>query len=65
MLAELVAGVDGVRFSAALTTEGATVFAHGCKLGLEGIVSKRTFSRYRSGPSRNWVKCLNPGFVRT
>jgi bifunctional non-homologous end joining protein LigD len=63
-LARLVAGVDGARFSAALTTEGATVFAHACKLGLEGIVSKRAGSRYKSGPSRNWLKCLSPEFQR-
>jgi bifunctional non-homologous end joining protein LigD len=63
-LARLVAVVDGVRFSAALTTEGATVFAHACQLGLEGIVSKRVGSRYRSGPSRNWLKCLNLEFRR-
>jgi bifunctional non-homologous end joining protein LigD len=63
-LAQLVAGVDGVRFSAALTTEGATVFAHPCRLSLEGIVSKRVGSRYRSGPSRDWLKCLNPEFQR-
>jgi bifunctional non-homologous end joining protein LigD len=63
-LARLIAGVDGVRFSAALTTEGAIVFAHACKLGLEGIVSKRIGSRYRSGPSNNWLKVLNPEFQR-
>ena len=63
-LAQLVAGADGVRFSAALTTEGAIVFAHACKLGLEGIVSKRAGSCYRSGPSRNWLKRLNPEFQR-
>jgi len=63
-LSHLVAGVDGVRFSAALATEGAIVFAHACKLGLEGIVSKRALSRYRSGASRNWLKCLNPEFQR-
>jgi bifunctional non-homologous end joining protein LigD len=28
------------------------VFAHACKLGLEGIVSKRKDSRYRSGARR-------------
>jgi bifunctional non-homologous end joining protein LigD len=63
-LAQLVAGVDGVVFSEALATEGALVFAHACKLGLEGIVSKRVGSRYRSGTSRNWLKCLNPEFQR-
>jgi ATP-dependent DNA ligase len=41
------------------------VFAHACKLGLEGIVSKRVGSRYRSGASRNWLKSLNPQFART
>ena len=63
-LAQLVDGVDGVVFSEALATEGAIVFAHACKLGLEGIVSKRAGSRYRSGTSRNWLKCLNPEFER-
>ena len=63
-LSRLVAGANGVRFSAAFTAEGATVLTHACKLGLEGIVSKRVGSRYRSGPSRNWLKCLNPEFQR-
>ena len=40
------------------------VFAHACQLGLEGIVSKRAGSRYKSGPSRNWLKCLSPEFQR-
>jgi ATP-dependent DNA ligase len=30
------------------------------KLGLEGIVSKRLGSPYRSGRSRHWVKSKNP-----
>ena len=63
-LARLVAEAEGIRFSEALTTEGATVFVHARKLGLEGIVSKRVGSRYRSGPSRNWLKRLNPEFQR-
>ena len=33
-LALLVAGVDGIPFSEAIEAEGATVFAHACKLGL-------------------------------
>ena len=64
-LAHLVAGVEGIQFSSALATEGATVFAHACKLGLEGIVSKRAGSFYRNGRSRNWLKAKNPDFVRT
>ena len=31
-----------------------------CKLGLEGIVSKRSDSRYRSGRSPDWIKSKNP-----
>ena len=31
--------------------DGAIVFAHACKMGLEGIVSKRRDSPYRSGRS--------------
>ncbi len=63
-LARLVVGADAIRFSEALATEGAVVFAHACRLGLEGIVSKRAGSRYKSGPSRNWLKCLSPEFQR-
>jgi ATP-dependent DNA ligase len=41
-------------------SDGETVFAHACKLGLEGIVSKRTGSAYRSGRSPDWLKMKNP-----
>src|SRR4029079_16136229 len=36
--------------------EGAEVFAHACKVGLEGVVSKVRDSSYVSGRSNNWVK---------
>ena len=52
-------------FSEALAEEGAVVFAKACELGLEGIVSKRAGSFHKSGKSRNWLKTINPGFVRT
>jgi bifunctional non-homologous end joining protein LigD len=39
---------------------GAVVFQHACKMGLEGIVSKRLGSRYRSGRSPDWLKFKNP-----
>ena len=41
----------GLRFNEHLEGDGPTVFAHACKLGLEGIVSKRKDSAYRSGRS--------------
>jgi bifunctional non-homologous end joining protein LigD len=42
----------GIRFNDHIEADGPTVFAHACKLGLEGIVSKRKDSPYRSGPDR-------------
>ena len=35
------------------------VFEHACRMGLEGIVSKRKGSRYQSGRSRDWIKTKN------
>jgi bifunctional non-homologous end joining protein LigD len=52
----LVWDIDGIRFSEAIEADGATVFAHACKLGLEGIVSKRLGGLYASGRCRNWLK---------
>ena len=41
-----------IRFVEHLTGDGPTIFHHVCRMGLEGIVSKRTDAPYRSGPSR-------------
>jgi ATP-dependent DNA ligase len=41
-------------------TNGRTVFEHACKLGLEGIVSKRRDAAYQHGRSRAWLKVKNP-----
>src|SRR4051794_30373738 len=35
--------------------DGPAVFDHACRLGFEGIVSKRLDAPYRSGPSRTWL----------
>ena len=40
--------------------DGEIVFKHACKLGCEGIVSKRLGSSYRSGRSPHWLKVKNP-----
>jgi bifunctional non-homologous end joining protein LigD len=51
----------GVRLNEHLEHDcGLTVFQHACKMGLEGIVSKRLGSRYRSGRSPDWLKLKNP-----
>jgi len=49
----------GLRFNEHIEGDGPTVFAHACKLGLEGIVSKRKDSPYRSGRSPDWLKMKN------
>ena len=49
----------GLRFNEHMEGDGPTVFAHACKLGLEGIVSKRKNSPYRSGRSPDWLKMKN------
>ena len=60
-LASLLSGARaGIRFNEHIEADGPTVFAHACKMGLEGIVSKRKASGYRSGRSLNWLKSKNP-----
>jgi bifunctional non-homologous end joining protein LigD len=49
----------GIRFNEHIEADGPTVFAHACKMGLEGIVSKRKESPYRSGRSSDWLKMKN------
>ena len=49
-----------IRYSEHLTGDGPTVFEHVCRMGLEGIVSKRLDAPYRSGPSKAWLKSKNP-----
>ena len=41
---------------------GDVVFEHACKLGCEGIVSKRFGSKYRPGTGKcsDWIKVKNP-----
>jgi bifunctional non-homologous end joining protein LigD len=39
---------------------GVHVFEHACRMGLEGIVSKRKGSPYRSGRTLDWLKAKNP-----
>jgi bifunctional non-homologous end joining protein LigD len=50
----------GIRLNGHIEADGPTVFAHACKMGLEGIVSKRKDSPYRSGRSPDWLKSKNP-----
>jgi ATP-dependent DNA ligase len=50
----------GIAFNEHTGHDGETVFRQACKMGLEGIVSKRLSAPYRSGRSRDWIKVKNP-----
>jgi bifunctional non-homologous end joining protein LigD len=59
-LASLLRGSGaGIRLNEHFQHAGDIVFRHACKC-LEGIVSKRLGSRYRSGRSKDWLKFKNP-----
>src|SRR5437879_7745420 len=45
-----------IQFSESFEVDGKERFAHACKVGLEGVVSKVRDSRYLSGHGRDWVK---------
>ena len=54
----------GIRLNEHIQHEdGEIVFRYACKLGLEGIASKRKDSTYRSGRSPDWLKMKNPGLL--
>jgi bifunctional non-homologous end joining protein LigD len=60
-LATVLTGAShGIWYNDHVEGDGQTVFRHACKLGLEGIVSKRKDSLYRSGRSPDWLKMKNP-----
>jgi ATP-dependent DNA ligase len=59
-LQNLTAQTDGMRYSEHLRGDGKEIFEHVCKMGLEGIVSKRRDSPYVSGRATCWIKVRNP-----
>lgn len=57
VLEELLRAATGpIRYSEHLPDGGSKLFEHACKLGLEGIVSKRLDSHYRSERTNVWTK---------
>jgi bifunctional non-homologous end joining protein LigD len=45
-----------VRFSESFEEDGAVILKHACRLGLEGVVSKRHDAPYTSGRGKTWIK---------
>ena len=63
-LARLLRNTEaGILFNERIAEDGPVVFAHACRLGVEGIVSKKIDSTYRSGPCRVWIKVRNPASI--
>jgi hypothetical protein len=64
-LASLLArSSPGLRFNEHMDeADSSLIFQHACKMGLEGIVSKRKDSAYRSGRSPDWSKNPNAPVV--
>ncbi len=55
-LLESMPGQEVVRYGQHIETEGAPILAEACRLGAEGIVSKRADGPYISGRSKSWIK---------
>ncbi|MBZ9674565.1 RNA ligase family protein [Mesorhizobium sp. ES1-1] len=55
-LAEIIPSGTRIQFSEAMPGDGPSVFHLIDQAGLEGIVSKRVGSRYRSGQTNDWLK---------
>jgi bifunctional non-homologous end joining protein LigD len=60
LLAKLLRGSNLSMVLNEFEEDGSIVYREACKLGCEGIVSKRLGSQYRSGRSAHWVKVKNP-----
>jgi bifunctional non-homologous end joining protein LigD len=59
LLGEIIAVLpptSPIRFSEHLEADGPTMLAHTCRLGLEGIISKRKDLPYRAGRGHHWFK---------
>jgi bifunctional non-homologous end joining protein LigD len=60
LLQALLKRSPDILFSEHFEGDGARIFEHACKFGLEGIVSKRRDLPYQSGKSKRWLKIKNP-----
>jgi bifunctional non-homologous end joining protein LigD len=53
----------GILLNEHIAEDGATVFAHACRLGAEGIVPRKIDRASQSGPCRVWIKVRNPASI--
>src|SRR5262249_14048548 len=50
----------GIQYVEHAEGHGDKLYAAACRLGLEGVVSKKLDAPYRSGKSKAWIKVKNP-----
>jgi len=63
-LARLLSDIEaGILLKEQVAEDGSTVFEHACRLGAEGIVSKRVDGTYRSGPCPVWINVRNAASI--
>ncbi|MER8503885.1 ATP-dependent DNA ligase [Mesorhizobium sp. M1142] len=56
MLYSIIKPNSRIQFSEAIPGDAKSIFYLADQAGLEGVVSKRADSKYRSGPTSNWLK---------
>ncbi|MQA15191.1 MAG: hypothetical protein GEV09_13775 [Pseudonocardiaceae bacterium] len=56
LLRDAVTFTDPLRYSRHRNTEGEAYHDEACRRGWEGVIAKRSDSRYRSGRSGDWLK---------
>src|SRR5262245_11530805 len=59
-LRKLLRGDRGIQYVEHAEGHGDKLYEAACKLGLEGVVSKKLNAPCRSGPSKTWIKVKNP-----
>ena len=66
VLSHLLNGLDGSVLMSEIGDgpDGPAMFRAACRLGLEGIISKRRDQPYRSGRSPHWLKSKSPDYAR-
>jgi bifunctional non-homologous end joining protein LigD len=47
---------EALRYSEHFVEPGQTMLRHACRMGLEGVISKRSDAPYRSGRGHDWLK---------
>ncbi len=61
----MIGGMGALWFSSHVDgPDGPALFRHACAMNLEGIVSKRIDTPYRSGSFPGWRKFKCPGYIR-